>query len=145
MFKKIVVIGMGYVGIPTAAIFAEVGFNVIGVQRRSKRSEWKIEHINSGKCPIGGKEPGLDELIEKVVKAEKFKVTDDFSVCKDADAILIAVQTPTDENNIPQYESLRESTKTIAPHLSKGVLVCNESTIAPGTSEFIIKPILEEH
>jgi len=144
MFKRIVVIGMGYVGIPTAAIFAETGLNVVGVQRRSKRSEWKIDYINSGKSPIGGKEPGLNELIEKVVKAGKFSVTDDFETCRDADAILIAVQTPTDKDNIPQYESLKESVRAIAPHIKKGALVCNESTIAPGTSEYIIKPILEE-
>ena len=62
---EIVVIGMGYVGIPTAALLADVdGFNVVGVQRRSKRSGWKIDHLNAGKSPIEGDEPGLAELIE---------------------------------------------------------------------------------
>ena len=90
MKKKIVVIGMGYVGIPCAALFASVDdFSVIGVQRRSKRSGWKIDYINHGKCPIGGKEPGLADLIEDVVKKKKLIVTDDISTCSDADAILI--------------------------------------------------------
>ena len=96
MIKKIVVIGMGYVGIPAAALFADVGgFNVVGMQRRSKRSGWKIDWLNNGKNPIGGEEPGLSELIEKVVKKGTLRVTDDFSECKDADVILIDVQTPT--------------------------------------------------
>jgi UDP-N-acetyl-D-mannosaminuronic acid dehydrogenase len=64
MPRKIVVIGMGYVGIPAAALFADVdGFNVVGIQRKSKRSGWKIDWLNKGKNPIGGDEPGLSELI----------------------------------------------------------------------------------
>ncbi|GAI13401.1 unnamed protein product, partial [marine sediment metagenome] len=73
---------------------------VIGIQRRSKRSGWKIDWLNEGKNPIGGDEPGLSELIEKVVKKGTFKVTDDFSECSDADVVLIDVQTPTDEEGI---------------------------------------------
>ncbi len=104
---EIVVIGMGYTGIPAAAMFADVeGFNVTGVQRRSKRSGWKIDYLNQGKNPIGGNEPGLAELIARVVKKGTFRVTDDISVCKKADAILIDVQTPVDEIHVPQYDSL---------------------------------------
>ena len=55
MVKKIVVIGMGYVGIPAAALFADVeGFTVVGIQRKSQRSGWKIDWLNQGKNPIGG-------------------------------------------------------------------------------------------
>ena len=89
---------MGYVGIPAAALLADVeGFSVIGIQRRSKRSGWKIDYLNKGKNPIGGDEPGLSELIEKVVKKKTFRVTDDYNECRDADVILIDVQTPTDK------------------------------------------------
>ena len=64
---NIVVIGMGYVGIPCAALLADVeGFNVIGVQRCSERSGWKIAHLNAGKSPFEGDEPGLAELIHRV-------------------------------------------------------------------------------
>lgn len=145
MSKKIVVIGMGYVGIPAAALFADVeGFSVVGIQRRSKRSGWKIDWLNDGKNPIGGDEPGLSELIQKVVKKGTFRVTDDFSECSDADAILIDVQTPTDEKDIPHYESLKEVSKQVGNHMGKDVLVIIESTVAPGTTENIVKPILEE-
>ncbi len=146
MIKKIVVIGMGYVGIPAAALFADVeGFNVVGIQRRSKRSGWKIDWLNEGKTPIGGDEPGLSELIERVVRKGTFRVTDDFSECKDADIILIDVQTPTDEKGIPRYESLREVSKQVGNYMQKGVMVVIESTVAPGTTNNIVKPILEEH
>lgn len=142
---EIVVVGMGYVGIPVAALFADVdGFNVTGVQRRSKRSGWKIDHINRGKTPIEGEEPGLAELIERVVEKGTFRVTDDKSVYGEADAILIAVQTPVDENHIPRYESLRQVAQDIGRHMKKGALVVLESTVAPGTTDNVVKPILEE-
>ncbi|NQE52241.1 UDP-glucose 6-dehydrogenase AglM, partial [ANME-1 cluster archaeon GoMg3.2] len=145
MKKKIVVVGMGYVGIPAAALFADVaGFNVVGIQRRSERSGWKIEWLNKGKSPIGGDEPGLSELIEKVVKQGTFRVTDDFSECNDADAILIDVQTPTDEEGIPHYESLKAVSTQVGRQMKRDVLVVIESTIAPGTTENVVKPILEE-
>ncbi|MHA1237440.1 MAG: nucleotide sugar dehydrogenase, partial [Candidatus Hodarchaeales archaeon] len=83
---KITVFGMGYVGIPCAVLLANVeNFHVTGIQRRSKRSGWKIECLNSGKSPFKGTEPGLDELISQVVNKNKFRVTDDPSTCSDAD------------------------------------------------------------
>jgi len=142
---EIVVVGMGYVGIPVAALFADVeGFNVTGVQRRSKRSGWKIDHLNRGKTPIEGEEPGLAELIERVVEKGTFRATEDKSVYGEADAILIAVQTPVDENHIPRYESLRQVSQDIGRQLKKGALVVLESTVAPGTTDNVVKPILEE-
>jgi UDP-N-acetyl-D-mannosaminuronic acid dehydrogenase len=144
-FKNIVVIGMGYVGIPAAALFAEIdGVKVTGIQRRSKRSGWKIDYINEGKCPIGGDEPGLPELIENVVKSGSFTVTDDFSICKEADAILIDVQTPVESDHMPRYQSLKTVCSDIGPFLKDQVLIAIESTVAPGTTEYIAKPILEE-
>jgi UDP-N-acetyl-D-mannosaminuronic acid dehydrogenase len=142
---EIVVVGLGYVGIPVAALFADVeGFNVTGVQRRSKRSGWKIDYINDGKNPIEGDEPGLAELIERVVEKETFRATDEISVYGEADAILIAVQTPVDEKHIPRYESLRQVSQDIGGHMKKGALVVLESTVAPGTTEHVVKPILEK-
>lgn len=120
MVKKIVVIGMGYVGIPAAVLFADVDdFRVVGIQRRSTRSGWKIDCLNQGKNPIGGDEPGLSELIERVVKKRSFRVTDDFSECEDAEVILIDVQTPTDEKGIPHYESLKEVSREVGKKLRK--------------------------
>lgn len=145
MAYRVVVIGMGYVGIPCAAVFADVeGFEVIGVQRRSKRSGWKIDYINSGKCPITGREPKLADLISRVVKGGKLKVIDDMSVCEGADAIIVDVQSPVDESKKPQFDSLESVSKSIGRHLRKGALVVVESTVPPGTTENIVKPILEQ-
>ena len=146
MVTKITVIGMGYVGIPCAALLADVdGFQVTGLQRRSKRSGWKIEHLNSGKSPFEGDEPGLDELVARVVAKGTFKVTDDIEVLTDSDVILIDVQTPTDENHIPQYQSLKQVSEQIGQRIQKGTLVVVESTVAPGTTEHIVQKIIEEH
>jgi len=143
--RKIVVVGMGYVGIPVAALLADAeDFSVVGVQRASKRSGWKIQWLNEGKNPIGGDEPGLSALIERVVRKGSFKVTDSVSACQDAEAVLIDVQTPTDTNRTPRYESLREVSSEVGKHIQKGTLVVVESTVAPGTTENIVKPLLAE-
>ncbi len=145
MAEKVAVIGMGYVGIPIAALLADTGdFEVIGIQRRSKRSEWKIDYLNEGKCPIKN-EPDLPELIKRIVLEKKtFSVSDDISAVSAMDYILIDVQTPTNENNVPQYVSLREVSHQVGENLSKGVTVIIESTCAPGTTDYIVKPILEK-
>ncbi|NHJ85505.1 MAG: nucleotide sugar dehydrogenase, partial [Asgard group archaeon] len=144
---KIAVIGMGYVGIPAAALLADVdGFEVVGVQRRSERSGWKIDALNKGECPILN-EPVLPELIKSVVLEKKsFSVTDNTDVLKDMDYILIDVQTPTDpDTHEPLYKSLREVSATVGKKMKSGAVIIVESTVAPGTTEFIVKPILEEN
>jgi len=147
MVTKIVVIGMGYVGIPAAALLADVdGFEVTGIQRRSKRSGWKIDMLSRGQNPIKGHEPGLAELIERVVRKKKsFSVTDNYGPVKDADYILIDVQTPTDECHVPQYVSLKDVSAIVGKTLKKGATVVIESTCAPGTTDHIVKPILEKN
>ncbi|MHA2059134.1 MAG: nucleotide sugar dehydrogenase, partial [Candidatus Thorarchaeota archaeon] len=145
MVTKVVVIGMGYVGIPIAALIADVdGYSVTGLQRRSKRSGWKIDVLNNGKSPFEGVEPGLDPLIDKVVKKKTFSVTEDIEVLKDADIILIDVQTPTDSQNMPRYDSLREVSKNVGQRIKKGALVIVESTVAPGTTQHIVQRIIEK-
>lgn len=141
----VVVIGMGYVGIPCAALLADVpGFRVTGVQRRSLRSGWKIDALNAGRSPFEGDEPGLAELIHRVaVDKGTFRVTEDISACRDADVILIDVQTPVDEHKVPQYESLREASAGVGKHMKWGALVIIESTVAPGTTTHVVQPILE--
>lgn len=142
---NITVIGMGYVGIPMAALLADVeNFYVTGIQRRSKRSGWKIDWLNEGKNPFEGDEPGLDELIERVAENGRFKVTDSYDEIKNQDYILIDVQTPVDDKRIPRYASLKEVSKRIAPLIKKGSTIIIESTVAPGTTDNIVAPILEE-
>ncbi|TFG23754.1 MAG: nucleotide sugar dehydrogenase [Promethearchaeota archaeon] len=128
-----------------AALLADVpNFYVTGIQRRSKRSGWKIDWLNAGKNPFEGEEPGLDELIERVVKNGKFKVTDKYDDVNSADFILIDVQTPVDDLRIPRYDSLKDVSKLVAPRLKKGATVIIESTVAPGTTNNIVQPILEK-
>lgn len=129
---------MGYVGIPVAVTFARKGFEVIGVNR----SKNKVELINKGICPIEGEEPNLSDYLEQVVDSGNLKATQDYSVIKDAQAILVAVQTPFYDNE-PDYSSLRGAVERIGEHLQKGQLVVIESTIAPGTMYGVVKPILE--
>ncbi len=144
--KKLVVIGMGYVGIPAAALFADTGaFEVVGIQRRSERSGWKIDFLNEGRSPFPDNEPGMAELIQRVVKEKKsFRVSDDFEEIRNADYILIDVQTPVEVDHKPRYESLKSVSEQAGKLLKKGALVCVESTVAPGTTTNMVKPILEE-
>ncbi|MFW9922263.1 MAG: nucleotide sugar dehydrogenase [Candidatus Thorarchaeota archaeon] len=144
---KVAVIGMGYVGIPAAALFADVdGFEVTGIQRRSERSGWKIEALNRGECPILN-EPMLPELIQRVVLEKKtFQITEKTDILSDMDFILIDVQTPTEKDtHEPLYKSLREVSAVVGQKMKKGAVIIVESTVAPGTTEFIVKPILEEN
>ena len=140
--KKIAVIGMGYVGIPAAVLLADAGYDVTGIQRRSVRSGWKISWLNEGRCPIG-MEPELPVMLANAVRAERFRVVEDYSKVKDVDIILIDVQTPTDENHIPRYESLLDVCHQIGKFLDIGKVVIIESTVTPGTTEHLVKPILE--
>ncbi|MFQ5910017.1 MAG: nucleotide sugar dehydrogenase [Thermoplasmata archaeon] len=139
--KKIAVVGLGYVGIPVACSFSKEGFEVVGIDI----SESKIKMINEGICPIVGKEPGLKELFEEAYEDHGFRATDDFSKCRDADAIFVSVDTPIDERTkIPGFESLKAALSSIGENLSGGTLVCIESTIAPGTTSRIVRSTLEE-
>ncbi|EHQ34351.1 nucleotide sugar dehydrogenase [Methanoplanus limicola] len=162
--KKIGVIGMGYVGIPAAVLFADAPeFDyVYGFQRDSITSGYKIDMLNSGESPLKGEEPGLDELIKKVTgNAEsggdgessgksagrrKFECTSDFSRLSECDAITLAIQTPfkSREDLIPDFTPLIKGLRNAGRYLTPGTLVVLESTITPGTTEGMAREILEE-
>jgi len=138
---KIAVIGLGYVGLPVAALFVEKGFSVTGVDIKAER----VALINQGISPIEGKEPGLAELIERVVKGGGLRATTDYNDLKDCDVVLIDVETPVNHAHIPEYEALRSALKALAGVLKDGALVVIESTIMPGTMQNVVLPILEEN
>ncbi|WP_367343955.1 nucleotide sugar dehydrogenase [Methanomethylovorans sp.] len=146
--KKVGVIGMGYVGIPAAALFADVpGFDhVLGFQRASSSSGYKIDMLNRGESPLKGEEPGIEELLQKVVKAGKFTCTSDFSRISELDAITLAIQTPFEDPKslLPDFTALIEGIENVGRHLKKGMLVVLESTITPGTTIGMAKDILEK-
>ncbi len=146
--KKIGVIGMGYVGIPAAVLFADASNfdKVFGFQRNSKSSSYKIDMLNRGESPLKGEEPGLEDLIHKVVKAGKFECTSDFSKISELDAVTLAIQTPfaNPKDLEPDFSALIEGIKNVGKYVRPGMLVVLESTITPGTTEGMAKKILEE-
>ena len=94
--RKIGVLGMGYVGIPAAALLADSPEfeKVYGFQRDSKSSGYKIAMLNRGESPLKGEEPGLEDLLKKVVGENKFECTSDFSKIAELDAVTLSIQTP---------------------------------------------------
>ncbi len=146
--KKIGVLGMGYVGIPSAVLFADASCfdKVLGFQRNSKSSSYKIDMLNRGESPLKGEEPGLEDLINKVVKAGKFECTSDFSRISELDAVTLAIQTPfaNPKDLEPDFSALIEGIRNVGKYLKPGMLVVLESTITPGTTESMAKKILEE-
>jgi len=138
---KIAVIGLGYVGLPVACTFAQAGFQVLGVER----DKTKAAQIEDGLCPIGGREPGLAELLTEVIKEGKLQVGTDYSGCREANVALVAVETPVDSvSKKPSYEALQSALGALGSNLRRGTLVVIESTIAPRTMERVVKPLLEE-
>ncbi len=137
---RLAIIGLGYVGLPVATLLAETGFDVLGVEIRSER----VEKINRGICPIEGVEPGLADLLKKVIASHKLRATADYADLKDRDVILIDVETPVDKQNMPRYEALRASLKSLGPVLKASALVIIESTIAPLTMKDVVLPLLEQ-
>ena len=136
---RLVVIGLGYVGLPVSARFAQVGFHVTGLDVNDR----KVAQINTGDCPIEGDEPGLSELVAEVVAAGRLQATTDYEVCREADIVLIAVETPIDSVHRPRYSALRSALRSLEPNLKPGALVIIESTVAPGTVARLVRPILE--
>lgn len=129
---KICVLGLGYIGLPTALLFAQ-NYEVVGVDINKDL----VKKINEGKIPFN--EPGLDSLFEKVKDnfVAKTKV-------EEADVFLIAVPTPLERNvKVANLKYVRMAAEMIYPYLDKGNLVILESTVPPGTSEKLVIPILE--
>ncbi len=138
---RVAVIGLGYVGLPVACMFARAGFAVVGI----RRNEEKVAHINKGLCPIEGKEPGLSELLARVVADGRLRASTDYALCREAQVALVTVETPVERTDRrPAYRALRAALRSLGQNLSPGVLVIVESTIAPRTMSQVVQPILEE-
>ena len=138
-FARIGVIGLGYVGIPLAARFAEVGFDVIGLDI----DQQKVDAINAGECPIGGNEPGLDLLVWDVRTSKRLWATGNYEVCQNTDIAIIAVETPVDRDHRPDYSALCSALKSLEENLRCETLIIVESTMSPGTIDHTVLPILE--
>jgi len=145
--KKIGVIGMGYVGIPAAALFADSPKfqKVYGFQRDSSSSGYKIAILNRGESPLKGVEPGLEDLLKRVVAQKKFECTSDFSKIARLDAVTLAIQTPflNKDDLLPDFSALEDGIRQVGRHLQPGMLVVLESTVTPGTTTGLAREILE--
>ncbi|TAK12306.1 MAG: nucleotide sugar dehydrogenase [Anaerolineae bacterium] len=137
---KLAVIGLGYVGLPVACEFARVGFDVLGVDILAER----VAKINAGQSPIEGEEPGLAVLLAEVIGGGKLRATTNYENLRDRDVILIDVETPVDDDHVPQYVALKAVLRDLGPVLKEGALLIVESTIAPGTIDSTVIPYLEE-
>lgn len=135
---KLNVIGLGYIGLPTAAMFAANGVEVIGVDI----TESVVNTINKGMIHI--EEPGLADLVKKVVEEGKLKAS---LTPTEADAFIISVPTPSFDDDYKgcNLKHVKSAAKAILPYVKKGNIVIVESTISPRTTEDEIKPIFEEN
>lgn len=132
----VAIVGLGYVGIPTALALARAGFKVIGIDINRKR----VQQVNAGKSFIA-------EIPDKDIKAvlKNFSATTDWSKIQDSNVVIITVPTPLTVHKTPDTSAIENASKNIAKYLKKGTLVILESTTYPGTTEELLKPILEKH
>jgi UDP-N-acetyl-D-glucosamine dehydrogenase len=135
---RIGVIGLGYVGLPTAYEKAEEGYQVIGFDV----SEFKVKQVNNGMNYINDIDDTKFNEITK--RSKKLSATSDFSLLSKVDIVLICVPTPIDEYKQPDLSFVRSAAESIAEHLHPGMLVILESTTYPGTTEEIMMPLFEE-
>ena len=131
---KICVIGLGYIALPSAAMLATNGFDVVGVDI----DPHVVITVNSGSAHI--EEAGLDTLVRAAVQSGRLVAKPE---PEPADVFIIAVQTPLTDDKCADLEYVRRATESIVPHLRKGNLVVLESTVVPGTTTGLVAPILE--
>ena len=132
------IMGLGYVGLPLAVVFAEAGFKVIGVDPVQE----KVDLLMRGESYI------LDVSTEKVaalVKSGKLSATTDFSVLQQADAVSICVPTPLRKTGDPDLSFIISATEELSKFVHPGMVVVLESTTYPGTTRELILPKLEQH
>ncbi len=133
---KLGVIGLGYVGLPLAVEKARAGYHVLGFDVQDE----KVNKVNRGENYIGDIVP---EELNRLVETGFLAASSDFGRIAECDVVTICVPTPLDEFKQPDLSYIEASAKEIAPRLHQGMLVVLESTTYPGTTEEVVKPILE--
>ena len=131
------VIGLGYVGLPLAVAIARAGFPVFGFDIEAQ----KVESLNGGKSYI---EAVTSAALAEQVASGRFRATADFTELAACDIIIICVPTPLTRHREPDLSFVRNTAGAIAKHLRSGQLIVLESTTYPGTTDDVIRPILEE-
>ena len=134
---KIAVIGLGYVGLPLAMVFAEAGVEVVGVEAVTER----CAEVNAGRSYI---QDVTSEALKKMVDKGLIRATTDYAATEDCDADIICLPTPLNANREPDLSLVLDATTKLAGHLQRGQLVTLESTTYPGTTRDELAPILEK-
>ena len=134
-FRKLAVIGLGYIGLPTAAVFADAGLDVVGIDVNPAT----VDSINAGQPHIV--EPNLDRLLQTVVEKKTLRAS---LKVEEADAFIVAVPTPFKEGNKPDLKYIEAAARDIAASLRPGNLIILESTIPVGATEKMAAWLAEE-
>lgn len=129
----LVIVGLGYVGLPLATLAKSKGWDVQGLDI----DEAKVSLINSGKAPL------VDNRLEEDLKKYPITASTDPAIVAKAQAIIIAVPTPVTHENLPDLKPLQSSIENILPHLKEGQLLVVESTINPGVMDELVMPLLK--
>lgn len=134
------VIGLGYVGLPLAITLAAKGFCVTGVERDAGR----VELINAAGTPFEDSEAAeLSTILRNVIKSGSLRVTSDYRQLMTADVVMICVETPVGSDHRPRFDALKSACLALGSVLKPGSLVIVESTLAPGTMDGLVRPLLE--
>lgn len=136
--QKIAVIGLGYVGLPLAALCAKKGYPVIGLDAK----ESVVASLQQGRCHI--RDVVVERLLDDALASNNFNATSNPDEIADCNTFLICVPTPVDANNEPDLGPLQSACRVVAPCLKQGDLVVVESTVFPGTCEQFVAPLLAE-
>lgn len=134
---KIAILGMGYVGLPLAVVFAEAGFDVTGIDPIQE----KVDLLNKGESYI------IDvptELVRKLIGEKRLHATSDFSVIKEMDAVSICVPTPLRKTGDPDLSFIISATESLSQYMHQGMVVVLESSTYPGTTREMVLPRLLE-
>ena len=134
---KIAILGMGYVGLPLAVVFAEAGFDVTGIDPVQE----KVDLINKGESYI------LDvstEQVKKLIGENRLHATSDFSVIREMDAVSICVPTPLRKTGDPDLSFIISATESLSQYMHKGMVVVLESSTYPGTTREMVLPRMLE-
>ena len=134
---RVGVVGLGYVGLPFAVEKAKVGFQVLGFDRSLPR----VRQVNAGDNYIGDVHD--QELRELVLRDHLLEATTDFDRLPEMDVVVICVPTPLSRNLTPDLQYIQAVTLELARRIRSGQLICLESTTYPGTTEEVMKPLLE--
>ena len=134
---RIAVLGLGYVGLPLAVVFAETGFSVTGIDT----AEDKVDSIMRGESHI---QDVSSEQVARLVSSGKLSATTEFSVLQDIEAVSICVPTPLRKTGDPDLSFIMDATEDLARYIHPGMIVVLESTTYPGTTREILLPKFEE-